>query len=90
MQKILAFKKSILGIFILLGIIASFSLFNLKFSFDFSQFFPEGDEDLIFYQEFIKDFGTDDNFLLVAVENEGSVFDTAFLKQKPMLFLIVK
>ncbi|MFK7811347.1 MAG: RND family transporter [Maribacter sp.] len=81
MQKILAFKKSILGLFVVLGIIASFLLFNLKFSFDFSQFFPEGDEDLIFYQEFIKDFGTDDNFLLVAVENEGSVFDAEFLNE---------
>jgi len=52
----------------------------LKFSFDFSQFFPAGDEDLIFYQEFIKDFGTDDNFLLVAVENNTTVFDSGFLK----------
>lgn len=67
--------------FVALGLIAAFLLTNLKFSFDFSQFFPEGDEDLVFYQEFIKDFGTDDNFLLVAVENEGSVFDTDFLNE---------
>ena len=53
---------------------------NLKFSFRFEQFFPQGDEDLEFFQEFIKDFESDDNFLLVAVENKPTVFDTSFLK----------
>ncbi len=81
MLKLFALKKTIIGFFIILGIASGFLLFNLKFSFDFSQFFPEGDEDLEFYQEFIKDFGTDDNFLLVAVEREGSVFNTDFLNE---------
>ena len=61
-------------------IISLISLPNLKFSFDFEQFFPQGDEDLEFFQEFIKDFESDDNFLLIAVENEPTVFDTSFLK----------
>lgn len=81
MQKILAFKKSILGLFILLGIISTFLLFNLRFSFDFSQFFPEGDEDLIFYQDFIEEFGVDDSFLLIAIENGDTVFEADFLKR---------
>lgn len=81
MQRILAQKKSIVFVFICLGILASVSLRDLKFSFDFSHFFPEGDEDLIFYQDFIKDFGTDDNFLLIAIENEGSVFEKDFLNE---------
>lgn len=81
MQKILAFKKSILGLFILLGIISTFLLFNLRFSFDFSQFFPEGDEDLIFYQDFIEEFGVDDSFLLIAIENEDTVFEADFLRR---------
>ncbi len=75
-----AAKKIVVGIFIVLGILATVSLFNLKFSFDFSQFFPEGDEDLVFYQEFIEDFGTDDNFLLVAVEHDSTVFEKEFLE----------
>jgi len=79
MLKLFSHKKAIVGFFIILGIASGFLLFNLKFSFDFSQFFPEGDEDLEFYQEFIKDFGTDDSFLLVAVEREGTVFNTEFL-----------
>ncbi len=81
MQKLFAFKKSILGLFILLGIVSCFSLFNLKFSFDFSQFFPEGDEDLVFYQAFIEEFGVDDSFLLIAIENEDTVFEEDFLER---------
>ncbi len=79
MQKLLGLKKAIIFTFLLLGMLAAFALTNLKFSFDFSQFFPEGDEDLVFYQDFIKDFGTDDNFLLVAVKNKNSVFEQSFL-----------
>ncbi|MFS4491442.1 efflux RND transporter permease subunit [Maribacter sp. 2308TA10-17] len=81
MQKLFSQKKAVISFFIILGIASVFLLFNLKFSFDFSQFFPEGDEDLAFYQDFIKDFGTDDNFLLVAVENEETVFSKDFLNR---------
>ncbi len=79
MQRILAFKKIMVFTFVCLGVLAAISLGDLKFSFDFSHFFPEGDEDLVFYEQFIKEFGTDDNFLLIAVENGGSVFEKKFL-----------
>ena len=80
-HKILAQKKVILFIFLILSVGSGFLLPTLKFSFDFSQFFPEGDEDLLFYQEFTEDFGVDDSFMLVAVENNGTVFDQGFLKR---------
>ena len=72
-------RKTIVGAFILISVISALALPNIKFSFDFNQFFPEGDEDLIFFQKFIKEFEADDNFLLVAVENNPSVFDSSFL-----------
>jgi len=90
MQRILAQKKSIIFTFLCLGILATLSLQHLKFSFDFSDFFPEGDEDLIFYQDFIEDFGTDDNFLLIAIENENSVFDKKFLNEFHQLSIDAK
>lgn len=52
---------------------------QLKFSFSFDQFFPQGDKDLEFYQSFTKEFESDDNFLLIAIENQPSVFDSSFL-----------
>lgn len=81
MQKLIALKKTIVLIFIGLAAISTFLLGNLKFTFDFDQFFPIGDPDLIFYQEFIKEFGTDDNFLLIAIENKETVFKKEFLER---------
>ena len=66
--------------FALLSVFSIFYLFQLKFSFDFEQFFPEGDKDLEFFREFIEEFETDDNFLLVAVKREEGVFDQQFLE----------
>ncbi|RMF04855.1 MAG: hypothetical protein D6772_00005, partial [Bacteroidetes bacterium] len=52
---------------------------QLKFSFDFEQFFPEGDEDLEFFRDFIDNFESDDNFMLVALVRKDGVFDSVFL-----------
>ena len=81
MYKLFAVKKTILLIFGALSVLAALSLEDLKFSFDFSQFFPEGDPDLVFYNDFIEEFGTDDNFLLIAVENNPTVFEQDFLER---------
>lgn len=69
-----------IGFFCLLGGLASQQLDKLVFSFDFSQFFPQGDPDLTFYERFMEDFGTDDNFLLIAIPNTPTVFEREFLK----------
>ncbi len=79
-MKSLSFLRKIsIVLFLTLGILSASVVGNLKFSFDFSQFFPEEDPDLSFYNEFVAEFGTDDNFLLVAVKNENGVFEKDFL-----------
>lgn len=90
MQKLFALKKTIIVFFLLLTVGACFSIPNLKFSFDFSQFFPTGDADLVFYEEFIKDFSTDDNFLVIAIENKPNVFDAEFLRKFNQLTIDAK
>jgi uncharacterized protein len=72
-------RNIILAVFTVLTIVSSFLIPKLKFSFDFEQFFPEGDPDLEFFKEFSDKFEADDNFTLVAVENHPSIFDSAFL-----------
>ena len=67
-------------LFAVLSAVSIYGLFHLKFSFDFEQFFPENDPDLEFFREFIDDFETDDNFLIVAVEREAGVFEQDFLE----------
>jgi uncharacterized protein len=73
-------NKITVAAFLLMGLVSIGLMFNLHFSFDFEQFFPKGDKDLDFYREFIKEFETDDNFLLVAVERKEGVFEKKFLE----------
>ena len=81
MHQIIAFKKHLVFVFVVLALLATYALSFLKFTFDFDQFFPIGDPDLIFYEKFTKEFGTDDNFLLIAVENDKTVFEKEFLER---------
>lgn len=75
------YRLPVLIAFAVFSLAAVYGCFNLKFTFDFSQFFPRGDDDLAFFLEFIEEFEGDDNFLLVALERKPTVFDSAFLAQ---------
>ena len=74
-------RRIILGVFTILSLASCYFAFHLKFEFYLEQFFPEGDEELAFFQDFIKDFETDVNFLLVAVEKKDGVFEQDFLEK---------
>lgn len=67
--------------FLALAVVSVFQLPKLKFTFDFEQFFPQGDADLDFFREFVKAFETDDSFMLIAVKRSKGAFDQHFLKQ---------
>lgn len=73
-------RSWIIGIFCVLALASLALLPRLKFAFDFEQFFPDGDPDLEFYREFIKEFESDDNYLIVALVRDSSIFDTRFLR----------
>lgn len=75
------YRIHIITVFVLLSLASLFYLKDLKFSFDFEQFFPQGDEDLAFFKEFVEDFEGDDNFMLVALVREEGVFDSLFLQE---------
>ena len=74
-------RNLLLGLYGLLTIASIFLLTRLKFTFDFEQFFPQGDPDWEFFKNYMKDFESDDNFLLIAVERRAGVFDSVFLQQ---------
>ncbi len=67
--------------FIIISIGGVYALFNAKFEFSFEDFFPQNDPDLDYFLEFIEDFETDDNFYLIALENEDGIFDKTYLTQ---------
>lgn len=73
-------RRLSIAAFSILAVLSVFFLFQLKFSFYLEQFFPEGDEDLAFFRDFTKEFETDINFLLIAVERKEGVFEKKFLE----------
>ncbi len=75
------FRVPILILFVILAGASGYFTTQLKFSFDFEQFFPEGDEDLTFFRDFIENFEADDNFMLVALVRKEGVFDSTFLSK---------
>ncbi|MBB4078919.1 hypothetical protein GGR28_001536 [Lewinella aquimaris] len=84
------YRLPVIIFFALYAALAVFGCFRLNFTFDFQQFFPRGDEDLDFFLEFIDEFEGDDNFLLVALEREPTVFDSTFLNQAHAFSLAVR
>ncbi|WP_286745253.1 MMPL family transporter [Roseivirga sp. UBA1976] len=59
-------------LFILLAITLFFGtkLNDLRFNYSFNSFFPEGDDDLAYYNEFIDEFGQFNDFLFVVLKNK--------------------
>ncbi|NNK89873.1 MAG: MMPL family transporter [Saprospiraceae bacterium] len=78
-EKFYAYRKLLIGIFLVLTLAGVFFIPRLSYDFSFEQFFPQGDEDLEFFQSFVEEFESDDNFLLIAFPNKPSVFDSTFL-----------
>lgn len=78
---ILKHRKAILWTYVVITCIAALSLLKIQFSFKFEQFFPKGDPDLEFFQEFTKDFESDDNFMLIALRTKESIFSKSYLDQ---------
>ncbi len=74
-------RWSVLAAFALLGTLSVYYGLQVKFTFDFEQFFPDGDEDLAFFREFVREFESDENFMLIAVRREEGVFEKNFLEQ---------
>ena len=49
------------------------------FDYDFESFFPQEDDDLVFYQDFRSRFENDNDYLLIALGRNPDVFDSVFL-----------
>lgn len=68
-------------LFVVVGVFGAYATLNVQFKFNFEDYFPQNDPDLDFFVDFVKDFETDDNFYLIALESKSSVFDTSYLNR---------
>ena len=71
---------------LVLGLLTGLSAFfvaQLRFNYNFNDFYPAGDPDLDYYQGYTQRFGNDNDYLLLGVEAPAgrTVFDPAFLAQ---------
>ncbi len=60
-------------------------LTKLKFNYIFEDFFPVDDPDLITYKEFVKKFENDNDYLLLGLIEEQSIFNETFLMKVDQL-----
>ena len=52
---------------------------QIGFNYDFESFFPQDDLETEFYLNFRSHFESDNDFLIVGVEHDPSIYDPAFL-----------
>jgi len=65
----------------LASIFFGYQLKDTHFDYNFDKFFKPDDLQTEYFNNHRNTFGTDNDFILVAIENEGGVFDQGFLKR---------
>ncbi len=63
---------------------------QLRFSYDFEAFFPRGDAETEFYYNYRQKFETDNDFIIVAIENDKGIFQPDFLQQVDSLTNVLR
>ena len=87
-MNILQFRVPVLIIALLCLGASLYVIPNLRADYNFENFFPKGDPSVDYFQQYQKDFDTDENLLMFAMQNEPSVFERSFLKQIDSLTLL--
>lgn len=80
-QIIIKYKWLIIGIVGLLLCSSIWFLPQLTMNIEFSDFFPKGDKEVLYYNKITEKLGSNDHFIAVAIVPEKTVFDLTFLKR---------
>lgn len=65
----------------LITVFFAFQIPKTDFNYNFEEFYPANDEDSEFFYEHRKRFESDNDFLMLAVSNEPSIFELNFLQR---------
>lgn len=74
--RIAQFTLTGLGLWTVVSIVLAL---NLGFDYDFENFFPQDDPETAFFQRYRSYFESDNDYVIIALENDGGVFDPDFL-----------
>ncbi|MFD2515774.1 RND family transporter [Pontibacter locisalis] len=76
------YRKLSYLVLLLVGLLTAVSIHyatKLRFDYNFDNFFPKGDPDLTYYFSYRDKFGNDNDYLLIGLDNNKSLFDQEFL-----------
>lgn len=72
----------ILAILLVTVALGGAALARLRFTYNFNDFYPAGDPDLAYYEQYTRTFGTDNDYVLIGLEAPGGrVFTPDFLRR---------
>jgi predicted RND superfamily exporter protein len=77
-KRLARFTLLIIGI---LSLIFLYAASQLKFDYNFENFFPTGDEDLEFFLNYREQFANDNDYLLIGIRNNSGIFQKDFLQK---------
>ncbi len=80
-QKLKKIARLVVLFVIVLTAVFLYNWKNLEFSYEFEDFLPVDEPEAVFYSEYRSKFSSDNDFMLLAVENSPSVFEADFLIQ---------
>ena len=81
MVRIKKISRLVLLVVTSISVFFLFQIRKVSFDYDFEAFFAEGDPSTEFLAEHRQRFETDNDFVFIALENDGSIFDQDFLVQ---------
>lgn len=68
----------------------AFECRNIRFDYDFEHFFPVDSDDTDFYYAFRQRFGAENDFIIIGIPHERSVFEPVFLRRLDSLSQALK
>lgn len=85
-------RKASITLFLLLIFTIVFAYFasQARVDYEFEKFFPSSSDEVTFFEEFRQRFETDNDFLMLGIEEQNGVMDTAFLQEIKLLITELK
>lgn len=81
MNKYQSIAKWVLTIVAVLTVFGVWKLQELRFDYEFEDYFPKSDTEYAYYNQFREQYGSDNDFVLICLENNAGVFQDSFLKK---------
>lgn len=69
---------------LVIGVLTAISIYfasQLRFDYNFDNFFPKGDPELAYFLEYREKFGNDNDYMLFGLENTAGIFEQDFLSR---------